>query len=173
MSADRFRIRAAERKDVSLILAFIKELADYEKLGDQVGATEEKLVASLFAEPAFVEVLIAEAVADDGAMDAAGFALYFHNYSTFLGQPGIFLEDLFVRPEFRGIGIGIGLLRELAKKTIEKNCGRLDWMVLDWNEPAIGFFRTIGARRVDGFVPYRLCGDALQRLAQSGQDGDG
>jgi len=171
MSARRFRLRAACRKDASLILAFIKELADYEKLGEQVSATEEKIVASLFAERAFAEVLIAEAVADDGTMEAAGFALFFHNYSTFLGQPGIFLEDLFVRPKFRGVGIGIGLLRELAKKTIERNCGRLDWMVLDWNEPAIGFYHSIGARRVDGFVPYRLSGDALQRLAQCGQDG--
>ncbi|GBF30827.1 hypothetical protein MnTg04_00777 [bacterium MnTg04] len=171
MSAGRFRVRAAERKDASLILSFIRELADYEKLGDQVSATVEKLLASLFAEPAFAEVLIAEAVADNGAMEAAGFALYFHNYSTFLGQPGIFLEDLFVRPAFRGLGIGVGLLRELAKKTIEKNCGRLDWMVLDWNEPAIDFYHSIGARRVDGFMPYRLSGDALQRLAQSGQNG--
>ncbi len=171
MSAGRYRIRAAERKDASLILALIRELADYEKLADQVSATEEKLVASLFAEPVFAEVLIAEAVADNGAMDAAGFALYFHNYSTFLGQPGIFLEDLFVRPEFRGLGIGIGLLRELAKKTIAGNCGRLDWMVLDWNEPAIDFYHSIGARRVAGFVPYRLTGDALQKLAESEQDG--
>ncbi|MCZ6537288.1 MAG: GNAT family N-acetyltransferase [Gammaproteobacteria bacterium] len=171
MSAGRFRVRAAERKDASLILAFIRELADYEKLGDQVSATEEKLLASLFTEPAFAEVLIAEAVADNGAMEAAGFALYFHNYSTFLGQPGIFLEDLFVRPAFRGLGIGVGLLRELAKKTVERNCGRLDWMVLDWNEPAIDFYHSIGARRVDEFMPYRLSGDALQRLAKSGQDG--
>lgn len=171
MSAGRFRVRAAERNDASLILAFIRELADYEKLGDQVSATEEKLLASLFAKPAFAEILIAEAVADNGAMEAAGFALYFHNYSTFLGQPGIYLEDLFVRPAFRGLGIGVGLLRELAKKTIERNCGRLDWMVLDWNEPAIDFYHSIGARRVDGFMPYRLSGDALQRLAQSGQDG--
>ena len=109
MSAGRFRVRAAERKDASLILAFIRELADYEKLGDQVSATEEKLLASLFTEPAFAEVLIAEAVADNGAMEAAGFALYFHNYSTFLGQPGIFLEDLFVRPAFRGLGIASDL----------------------------------------------------------------
>ncbi|MCZ6536561.1 MAG: GNAT family N-acetyltransferase [Gammaproteobacteria bacterium] len=170
MSVGRFRVRAAERDDAPLILTFIKELADYEKLGDCVSATEEKLVASLFADEACAEVLIAEAVVDDGAMEAAGFALYFHNYSTFLGQPGIFLEDLFVRSRFRGLGIGIGLLRELAKKTIERNCGRLDWMVLDWNEPTIDFYRSIGARRVDGFVPYRLTGDALQRLAQSGQD---
>lgn len=170
MSAGRFRVRAAERKDASLILAFIRELADYEKLGDCVSATEEKLVASLFADEAYAEVLIAEAVTDDGSLEAAGFALYFHNYSTFLGRPGIFLEDLFVRPRFRGLGIGIGLLRELAKKTIERNCGRLDWMVLDWNEPAIGFFHSIGARRVDEFVPYRLTGDALRRLAQSEHD---
>ena len=170
MSAGRFQVRAADRADAPLILTFIKELADYEKLGDHVSATEEKLVAGLFSDEAHAEVLIAEVVADDGAVEAAGFALYFHNYSTFLGQPGIFLEDLFVRSRFRGLGIGIGLLRELAKKTIARNCGRLDWMVLDWNESAIEFYHSIGARRVDEFVPYRLTGDALQRLAQSEHD---
>ncbi len=170
MSAGELQLRAACRDDAPLILAFIRELADYEKLGDQVSATEEKLVASLFGEKAYAEVLIAEAATEDGAMEAAGFALYFHNFSTFLAQPGIFLEDLFVRPRFRGHGIGIALLRELAKETIARNCGRLDWMVLDWNEPAIDFYHSIGAHRVAGFEPYRLTGEALKNLAQSGHD---
>jgi GNAT superfamily N-acetyltransferase len=170
MSAGELQLRAACRDDAPLILALIRELADYEKLGDQVSATEEKLVASLFGEKAYAEVLIAEAATEDGAMEAAGFALFFHNFSTFLGQPGIFLEDLFVRPRFRSHGIGIALLRELAKETIARNCGRLDWMVLDWNEPAIGFFHSIGAYRVTGFEPYRLTDEALKNLAQSGHD---
>ena len=170
MSGDGFQVRAATAADIPLILALITELAEYEKLAHEVTASEEKLMASLFGDKACAEVLIAEAKTTAGPLTPAGFALYFQNYSTFLGQPGIYLEDLFVRTEFRRLGIGLGLLRELARITIARQCGRLDWMVLDWNESAMEFYRRSGARSVDGFSPYRVTGDALRRLAKDGTD---
>jgi GNAT superfamily N-acetyltransferase len=158
-------IRAAVRSDVPLILAFIRELATYEKLAGEVVATEEGLAATLFGPQPRAEVLIAEV---DGA--PAGFALFFHNYSTFLGRPGIYLEDLFVRPEARSRGVGRALLVHLARVAAERGCGRLEWSVLDWNVDAIGFYRRIGATAKDDWTTYRLAGEALARLAVSGRD---
>jgi GNAT superfamily N-acetyltransferase len=151
-------IRAARASDTRQILAFIRELAAYEKLADEVVATEEGLAATLFGAEPRAEVLIADV---DGA--PAGFALFFHNYSTFLGKPGIFLEDLFVRPEFRGVGVGRALLTHLAALATDRGCGRLEWAVLDWNVDAIGFYRRIGA--MDDWTTYRLAGEAFTRLA--------
>ena len=153
-------IREATEADVPLILQFIRDLADYERLADRVVATEEMLRRTLFGSPRFAEVLIAE---EDGA--PAGFALFFHNYSTFLGQPGIYLEDLFVRQEMRGRGIGKGLLARLARIARERGCGRVEWAVLDWNAPSIAFYRSIGAISLDDWMTMRLTGDALDRMA--------
>ena len=153
-------IRAAGPSDIPLILAFIRELAAYEKLAHQVVATDEGLRETLFGRVPRAEVLIAEV---DGA--AAGFALFFHNYSTFLGQPGIFLEDLFVRPESRGRGVGRALLARLAAIARERGCGRLEWAVLDWNLDAIGFYRRIGATPMSEWTTFRLTGEALAQLA--------
>lgn len=153
-------IRPAEREDVPLILRFIKELAEYEKLSHEVSATEDVLAESLFGERRVAEALLAYS-----GGEPAGFALFFHNFSTFLGRPGIYLEDLFVRPEFRGLGIGKALLTHLARLAEERGCGRLEWWVLDWNEPSIGFYRSLGAVAMDEWTVYRLSGDELQRLA--------
>ncbi len=154
------RVRAASEADVPLILSFIKELAEYERLSHEVVATEEALREHLFGERPVAEVAIAE---DRG--EAAGFALFFHSFSTFLGRPGIYLEDLYVRPEFRGRGVGRALLVHLARLAKERGCGRLEWSVLDWNEPAIGFYRSIGASPVGGWTVYRVTGEALEELA--------
>jgi GNAT superfamily N-acetyltransferase len=153
-------IRSAVAGDVPLILALIRELAAYEKLDHEVVASEVSLTSSLFSQRPAAEVLIAEL---KGA--PAGFALFFPNYSTFLGRPGIFLEDLFVRPEARSRGVGRALLTRLADLAIERGCGRLEWAVLDWNLPAIGFYERLGARRMGGWTAYRLSGDALRALA--------
>jgi GNAT superfamily N-acetyltransferase len=157
----RLNIRSAEPDDVALILALIGELADYEKLGDQVVAEPAQLAEHLFGPRPFAEVLIGEV---DG--QAAGFALFFHNYSTFLGKPGLYLEDLYVRPEARGAGLGKALLATLARLAVERGCGRLEWSVLDWNEPALGFYRSLGAGPLDDWTQYRLTGAALQALAE-------
>lgn len=154
-------IRSALADDTTLILQFIRELADYERLLDRVVATESELRAALFGPVPRAEVLIAEM---DGA--AAGFALYFHNFSTFVGRTGLYLEDLFVRPEFRSHGVGKALLVELARTAVERRCGRLEWAVLDWNEPAIGFYRSLGAVAQDDWTVYRLEGEALERMTQ-------
>ncbi len=153
-------IRAATEADVSQILAFIRGLAEYEKLADAVVATEEGLRQSLFGPRPYAECLIA-----DWQGEPAGFALFFHNFSTFLARPGVYLEDLFVKPELRGRGIGQGLLSRLAAIAMERDCGRLEWSVLDWNEPAIGFYRSIGAEPLDEWTIFRLRGEALSRLA--------
>ena len=153
-------IRPATEADVPLILTFVRELADYERLSHEAVATEEALRASLFGERRFAEVVLGY-LGDD----PAGFALFFHNFSTFLGKPGIYLEDLYVRPKFRGAGVGRALLVHLAKLARERGCGRLEWSVLDWNEPAIGFHRGIGASPVGGWTVYRLTGEALEELA--------
>ncbi|HLF31436.1 MAG TPA: GNAT family N-acetyltransferase [Xanthomonadales bacterium] len=152
-------IRPAIREDCALILRFIQGLADYEKLAHRVVATEAQLAATLFAKRPGAEVLIAE-----WSGEAAGFALHFPNYSTFLARPGIYLEDLFVHPEFRGHGIGKALLQRLAQIAVERDCGRLDWSVLDWNEPAIEFYRSIGARALDDWTTFRVEGTALSKL---------
>ena len=156
-------IRTATEADVPLILSFIKALAEYERLADRVVATEEKVRSTLFGHPRFAEVLIAEA---DG--DAVGFALFFHNYSTFLAQPGIYLEDLFVKPEARGHGYGKALLARLAAIAKSRNCGRLEWAVLNWNQPSIDFYESLGAKPLDEWKVYRLTGEALEKLANSG-----
>lgn len=156
------RISEATEEDVPLILSLIRELAEYEKLSDEVVATEDGLRDSLFGERQYAEVLIAE---HDGA--PAGFALFFHNFSTFLGKPGLYLEDLYVKPAFRGAGIGKELLVRLASLAIGRGCGRLEWWVLDWNEPAIGFYRSVGAEPMDDWTVYRVSGSALEDLASS------
>ena len=153
-------IRPATRSDVPLILALIRALAEYEKLTDACVATEERLERTMFGENQYVETLIAEW---DGA--PVGFAAYFHNYSTFRAQPGIYLEDLFVKPEARGKGIGTALLRTLAKVAEDRECGRLDWSVLDWNEPSIGFYKSLGAAPLAGWTMFRLTGPGLAKLA--------
>lgn len=155
------QIRPASRSDVTLILELVRELADFEKLLGEVVATEQSLEATLFCDRPYAEVLIAEW---EGA--PAGFALFFHNYSTFLGRPGIYLEDLFVRPAFRSRGIGEELIRALARETIRRGCGRLEWSVLDWNERAIAFYRRLGAQPMDDWTVQRVTGEALMRLAE-------
>ena len=156
-------IRAATEDDVPLLLSLIEELADYERLSHEVVATEETLRHSLFGEQRVAEALLGYL-----GGDPAGFALFFHNFSTFLGKPGIYLEDLYVRPEFRGSGVGQALLVQIAKLAKERGCGRLEWSVLDWNEPAIGFYKRIGAAPVSGWTVYRMTGEALEELAARG-----
>lgn len=153
-------IRPATEADVPQILQFIRELAEYEKLAHEVTATEELLAEHLFGPRRFVEAMIAQL--DE---EPVGFALYFHNFSTFVGRPTLYLEDLFVRPSARGKGVGRALLRELARIAIQRNCGRLEWTVLDWNEPAIGFYRKIGAVPMNDWTINRVAGDALRKLA--------
>lgn len=159
---DALTIRTAVPDDVSQIFAFIRALAAYEKLSHEVVATEAQLQETLFGDRPYAEVLIAE-----WAGQPAGFALFFHNYSTFLARPGIHLEDLFVVPALRGRGIGRALLAALAAITVERRCGRLEWNVLDWNTPAIGFYKKLGARPMDDWTTFRLTGDALADLGRS------
>lgn len=154
------RIRPAVKADVPLILRFIRELADYERLLHEVVATEDRLRDTLFGARPAAEVVIAE----DGG-EPLGFALFFHNYSTFLAQPGIYLEDLYVGPEARGRGAGRALLAHLARLAKERGCGRLEWWVLDWNESAIRFYRSLGAQPMDDWTVFRLAGAPLARLA--------
>jgi GNAT superfamily N-acetyltransferase len=156
-----FTIRPAHPGDEAVILAFIRELAEYEKLLDSVVATEASVRAALFEPNPRVFCDIAEA---DG--EPAGFALWFYNYSTFLARHGIYLEDLFVRPRFRGRGIGKALLIRLAARAVQEGCGRLEWSVLDWNAPSIAFYQSLGARPAAGWQVYRLQGEALRKLAQ-------
>jgi len=153
-------IRPAEPADTALILSLIRELAEYERLPHEVVATEDALRATLFGARSRAEVLIADA---DG--QAAGFALFFHNYSTFLARPGLYLEDLFVRPAFRRQGIGRMLLTRLAGIAVARGCGRFEWSVLDWNEPARRFYESLGARPMDEWTAYRMTGAALDELA--------
>ena len=155
-----FAIRSATEDDVALILYFIRALAEYERLADRVVADEDRLRRTLFGNPRFAEVIFAEE--ND---QPVGFALFFHNYSTFIGLPGIYLEDLFVEPAHRGRGYGKALLQHLAKLAKERECGRVEWAVLDWNEPSINFYRSIGAVGLDDWRIFRLTGDALDALA--------
>ncbi|MCX6167793.1 MAG: GNAT family N-acetyltransferase [Ignavibacteriales bacterium] len=154
-------IRFAKEKDVLLILKLIHGIAEYEKLSHEVVATEEVLRNSLFGKTKYAEVLIA-----DYKNEAVGFALFFHNFSTFLGKPGIYLEDLFVKPEMRGKGIGKILLTYLGKIAIERDCGRLEWSVLDWNEPSIKFYKNLGAKPMDEWTVFRVTGEAIKKLAE-------
>ena len=154
-------LRRATRADVPEILRLIRALAEYEKLSQDVVATEAQLAQTLFGERPAAEVLLAE----EGAR-AVGFALFFQNYSTFLGKPGIYLEDLFVEPAFRGKGLGKQLLQAIARLAVERGCGRFEWAVLDWNEPAIGFYQSLGARPMADWTVMRLTGAALKKLAE-------
>ena len=153
-------IRAGEVSDVPLIADLIRGLARYEKLEHEVVMTEEKLTDSLFGERRYAETIIAE---EDG--ETVGFALFFHNYSTFLAQPGIYLEDLFVLPEKRGGGVGRALLQRLAQLAVDRGCGRLEWAVLDWNVDAIRFYERLGAKPNSEWTVYRLTGESLRGLA--------
>jgi len=154
------RIRPGRLEDVPLIAELIRALARYEKLEHEVALTEEKLTKSLFGERRYAETIIAE---DDG--QPIGFALFFHNYSTFLAQPGLYLEDLFVVPEKRGAGVGRALLERLAQIAVERGCGRLEWAVLDWNVDAIRFYQRLGAKPNADWTVYRLTGNPLRALA--------
>ena len=159
------RIRSATVADASLILTLIRGLAEYERLVHEAVVTEADIRDSLFGERPAAEVLIAEI-----GNDAAGFALFFHNYSTFLGRRGLYLEDLFVFPAYRGRGIGRALMTRLARLAVERKCGRFEWWVLDWNESAIEFYRSLGAHAMSDWTVYRLSGEPLARLAREGHD---
>ncbi len=155
-----FRIAPATEKDIPVILRLIEGLAEYEKLSHEVVATEASLRESLFGSLRVAEVVIVYT-----GTEPAGFAVFFHNYSTFLGRPGIYLEDLFVLPEWRRRGLGTQLLAHVAREAVARKCGRLEWAVLDWNEPAIAFYKKLGARAMDEWTVYRITGDALKKLA--------
>jgi len=155
-------IRQANKEDVSLILGLIKQLAEYEKLLHEVVATENDIRENLFGDRKYAEVLIAEY-----ENKPAGMALFFYNFSTFVGKPGIYLEDLFVLPEFRGKGIGKRLLLSLIKYAKEKNCGRVEWCVLDWNEPAINFYKNLGAISMDEWNVFRVTGDKFSEILKN------
>ena len=152
--------RFAERKDAALILQFIRDLAEYEKLSDEVVAAQETLEEWIF-ERQKAEVIFA---LEDGV--EVGFALFFHNFSTFLGRAGLYLEDLFVKPAYRGRGYGKGLLAALAKIALERGCGRLEWVCLDWNKPSIDFYHSLGAMPMDDWTIYRVAGDTLRQLSE-------
>jgi len=161
-AGDGIVLRPARPDDVPLVLALIRELADYERLSDAVVADAALLADALFGDAPAAEVVIAEV---DGM--PAGFALFFHTFSTFLGRRGLYLEDLFVRPAYRGRGIGTQLMRHLAALAVARDCGRFEWTVLDWNAPAIGFYRALGAQPQDGWTVQRVEGDALHALAKT------
>jgi GNAT superfamily N-acetyltransferase len=163
MSAPACTIRFGQPDDVPTIFDLIKGLAEYERLSHAVVGNEELLREHLFGNRPYVEVLLAEA---DGR--AVGFALFFHNYSTFLTRPGIYLEDLFVLPEERGRGYGKALLTALGRLAVDRGCGRLEWSVLNWNEPSIQFYRSLGAISLDEWTVNRVTGEALERLAGLG-----
>ena len=157
---NKIEIRNAKPEDIPVILSFIKELAHYEKLSHAVVATEELLREHLFGKSPKAEVVIA--YCDE---EAVGFALFFHNFSTFVGRPGLYLEDLFVRESMRGKGIGKSLLIHLAKIAVDRKCGRFEWAVLDWNSPAIEFYKSLGAVPVDDWTIVRVMGEALYKLS--------
>jgi len=148
---ENISLKFAEEKDIPVILSLIKELAEYEKLLDKVTVTEERLKENLFGKRKYAEVIIAEL-----DKKPAGQALFFHNFSTFIGKPGIYLEDLYVKPEYRGKGIGKALLYKLIETAKERNCGRVEWVVLDWNKPAIDFYKKLGAEPMNEWIIYRL-----------------
>ena len=155
-------LRPAAESDLDTIIEFIRALAEYEREPEAVLLDRETLRAHLFGPRPYAEVILAET--DEG--ESAGFALFFHNFSTWLGQPGIYLEDLFVRPAYRGRGYGKLLLAELARLAVERGCGRVEWSVLDWNEPSIAFYKGLGATPMDEWTTYRLAGEPLRRLAE-------
>src|SRR5213083_2815513 len=157
-----FAIRSARVEDVPIILQLIRDLATYERAPNEVTATEEQLVDVLFGEKPVAEVLLAFE-----GKSPIGFAVFFHNFSTWLGRPGLYLEDLFVKPVKRGKGYGRALLVELAKIARDRSCGRMEWAVLDWNEPAIKFYRSLGAKPMEEWTVFRLTRDRITRLANS------
>jgi GNAT superfamily N-acetyltransferase len=157
-----FEIRPARVEDVPVILGLIRELATYERAPDEVTATEERLVDVLFGEKPVAEVLLAFE-----GKSPVGFAVFFHNFSTWLGRPGLYLEDLFVKPDKRGKGYGRALLVDLAKVARDRGCGRMEWAVLDWNEPAIKFYRSLDAKPMEEWTVFRLTHDGIAKLAQS------
>jgi GNAT superfamily N-acetyltransferase len=159
-----FQIRPAHIEDVPIILQLIRDLATYERAPNDVTATEEQLVDVLFGEKPAAEVLLAFE-----GQSPVGFAVFFYNFSTWLGRPGLYLEDLFVKPEKRGKGYGRALLVHLAKIAQRRDCGRMEWAVLDWNEPAIKFYRALGAKPMHEWTVFRLTGDAITTLANSGR----
>ncbi|MFL6553782.1 MAG: GNAT family N-acetyltransferase [Chthoniobacterales bacterium] len=161
-ASENFEIRPAGVGDVPIILQLVRDLAMYERAPEEVVATEEQLVNVLFGERQVAEVLIAF----EGEL-AVGFAVYFHNFSTWLGRPGLYLEDLFVKPEKRGKGYGRALLVQLAKIARDRGCGRMEWAVLDWNEPAIKFYRALGAKPMHEWTVFRLTRDEIASLANS------
>ena len=162
MQATAVEIASAREADTPLLLEFIGELAAYERLEHQVVANAATLKDALFGARPAAEALIARS-----GGEPAGFAIYFHNFSTFLGLPGLYLEDLYVRPAFRGRAVGKALLAHLARLALERGCGRFEWAVLDWNRPAREFYEALGAQANTAWIPYRLTGEALQRLACS------
>lgn len=159
-SSVNYRIAPARPEDVAIMIALIRELAEFERLLHEVRITPEDLHAHLFGPRPYCEAAVVW-VGDE----AAGFALWFHNYSTFMGRPGLYLEDLYVRPVFRGQGCGEGLLKHLAGLAVERGCARLEWSVLDWNQRAIGFYKSMGAAPMDEWTVYRVTGDSLLALA--------
>ena len=164
-SPDDFEIRPARIEDVPIILGLIRDLATYERAPNEVTATEEQLVDVLFDKRPAAEVLLAFE-----GKSPVGFAVFFHNFSTWLGRPGLYLEDLFVKPEKRGKGYGRALLVDLARIALDRGCGRMEWAVLNWNEPAIRFYRSLGAKPMDEWTIFRLSGEGIARLAQSEQE---
>lgn len=155
-----FKIREASRSDIPVILQLIRDLATYERAPNDVTATEEDLIQVLFGDKPAAEVRLAFE-----NETPVGFAVFFHNFSTWLGRPGVYLEDLFVKPEHRGKGYGRALLVDLAKIARDRNCGRMEWAVLNWNDPAIQFYRTLGAKPMDEWTVFRLTGDGIKELA--------
>lgn len=161
MTSQPLQLRAAQPADVSLLLQLIKELAEFERLRDEVQATEADLANSLFGVQRHAEVLLAFV-----GTEPAGFALFFHNYSTFMGKPGIYLEDLYVRDAFRAQGIGTALLKAVGEIAVSRNCGRYEWSVLNWNKRAIDFYEKMGARAMSEWTVYRMSGENLLKLSE-------
>ncbi|MCX6152088.1 MAG: GNAT family N-acetyltransferase [Ignavibacteriales bacterium] len=160
--SSKLKIVSARKEDVTIVISFIKQLAEYEKLSNDVTATEELLTKTLFSPGSVAKVLLA--YYDDAP---AGFAIYFFNFSTFVGKPGLYLEDVFVKPHLRGKGIGKAILVHLAKIAIEKDCGRFEWSVLNWNKPSIEFYKNLGAKPLEEWKVFRLDGKALEKLSKS------
>lgn len=157
---EKIQFRYAEEADAALILQFVRELADYEKMSDEVIATEELLTEWIFKKKK-AEVIFA---LENGR--EVGFALFFHNFSTFLGRAGLYLEDLYVKPEYRSKGYGKALLKQLARIAVERGCGRLEWSCLDWNKPSIDFYLSMGAEPMEDWTVYRLAGETLRKMAE-------
>lgn len=166
-SIEDFKIREAKKADIGLIFQFIKELAEYEKMSDDVVATEEILMESIF------EKNIAEVVFGEYKGEAVGFALFFHNFSTFVGRPGLYVEDIFIRPEARGKGFGKIMFSYLANVAKERNCGRMEWSCLDWNAPSIEFYKKINAIPMDEWTIYRATEDVFSEMAEEFREGNG